>query len=242
MVLDQGPTPLYYQLRNILRSRILSKELEGNQRLPSEAELCTEYKVSRATVRQALSELLKDGLIYRDRGKGTFVTDGTGLKQLSLRGTIENLIATGEGSRIKVLKYKEISAPANIGEILRLKISQKVLEIEIVRFILKAPFGYSVLYFPSNFKGLISPDELMETTEIITYVEQKMKMKVNRANQTIDVGLAGKGVAENLSIKPKTPLLIIERDYYARDGTPMFVSITHFRPDLYKYRIELTRT
>lgn len=210
--------------------------------MPSEAELCTEYTVSRATVRQALSELLKDGLIYRDRGKGTFVTDGIGLKQLSLRGTIENLIASGEGSRIKVLKYKEISAPARITEILQLEMNQKALEIEIVRFIPKGPFGYSVLYFPSHFKGLISPDELMETTEIITYVEQKMKTKVSRANQTIDVGLADKGVAGKLSIKPKTPLLIIERDYYARDGTPMFVSITQFRPDLYKYRIELTRT
>ncbi len=201
-----------------------------------------EYTVSRATVRQALSELLKDGLIYRDRGKGTFVTDGTGLKQLSLRGTIENLIASGEGTRIKLLKYKEIPAPARIAGILQLEMNQKVLEIEIVRFIPKGPFGYSVLYFPSNFKELISPDELTETTEIITFVEQKVKTKVNRANQTIDVGLAGRGVAESLSIKPKTPLLIIERDYYARDGTPMFVSITHFRPDLYKYRIELTRT
>jgi GntR family transcriptional regulator len=123
-----------------------------------------------------------------------------------------------------------------------LGVNQKVLQIEIVRFIPQGPFGYSVLYFPSHFKELISPDELTETSEIITYAEQKMKTNVNRANQTIDVGLADKRMAENLSIKPKTPLLIIERDYYAKDGAPMFVSITHFRPDLYKYRIELTRT
>jgi DNA-binding GntR family transcriptional regulator len=89
---------------------------------------------------------------------------------------------------------------------------------------------------------MICPEELKETTEIITFVEEKTKTKVNRANQTIDVGLADKRVAEDLHIKPKTPLLIIERDYYARNGSPMFVSITHFRPDLYKYRIELTRT
>jgi DNA-binding GntR family transcriptional regulator len=85
VVLNQGPTPLYYQLQNILKSKILSNELEGNKRLPSEAELCSEYNVSRATVRQALSELMKDGLIYRDRGRGTFVTVGAGLKRLSLK-------------------------------------------------------------------------------------------------------------------------------------------------------------
>jgi GntR family transcriptional regulator len=65
MVLDQGPIPPYYQLKNILKSKILSNELKGNQRLPMEIELCMEYDVSRVTVHQALSELMKDGLIYR---------------------------------------------------------------------------------------------------------------------------------------------------------------------------------
>jgi len=242
MVLDQGPTPLYHQLKNILKSRILSNELKGNRRLPTEAELCAEYNVSRITVRQALSELIKEGLIYRDRGRGTFVTEGAEMRRLSLRGTIENLIASGKGSRIKVLECREMTPPPNVAKTLQLGINQKVLQITIVRFIPKGPFGYSFLYFPPSLGKTISRKELSETTEIITFVEGKAKTKVNRANQTIDVGLADKGVAKNLSIKPKTPLLIIERDYYARDGSPMFVSLTHFRADLYKYRIELTRT
>ncbi|NWF91623.1 MAG: GntR family transcriptional regulator [Syntrophaceae bacterium] len=242
MTLDQGPTPLYFQLKNILKSKILSKELKGNGRLPSEAELCDEYNVSRATVRQALSELIKEGLIYRDRGRGTFVTDGAGLRRLSLKGTIENLIAAGEGSRIRILSYQEIPPLPEVAKSLQMGMNQKVFQLELVRFSQKRPFGYSLLYFPPRLGKTISPDELSETTEIITFVETKMKTKVNRANQTIDVGLADRGVAENLSIKPRTPLLIIKRDYYARDGSPMFVSITHFRPDLYKYRIELTRS
>ena len=242
MVLDQGLTPLYYQLKNILKSKILSNELKGNERLPSEAELCDEYNVSRATVRQALSELIKDGLIYRDRGRGTFVTEGAGLKRLSLKGTIENLIAAGEDTRIKVLSYKEIPPHPHLAKILQLGMNQRIFQLEIERFFPKGPFGYSFLYFPPGLGNTISPIELSETTEIITFVEGKMKTKVNRANQTIDVRLADKVVAENLFIKPKTPLLIIERDYFARDGSPMFVSITHFRPDLYKFKIELTRT
>jgi len=241
MVLDQGPTPLYYQLKNILKSKILSNELKGNKRLPSEAELCTEYNVSRATVRQALSELMRDGLIYRDRGKGTFVTEGAGLKRLSLKGTIENLIAAGEGTRIKVLAYKEVIPPPHVAQVLQLGITQKVFQLEIVRLIPKGPFGYSFIYFPPGLGKMISPGELSETTEIITFVEEKLRTKTFRANQTIDIGLAGKRVAEKLSIKPKTSLLIIERDYYTRDGSLMFVTITHFRPDLYKYRIELSR-
>jgi GntR family transcriptional regulator len=120
--------------------------------------------------------------------------------------------------------------------------NQKIFQLEIVRFIPKGLFGYSFIYFPPSLGKMISPNELKETTEMITFVEDKLKIKVHRANQTIDVGLADGRVAENLSIKRKTPLLVIERNYYARDGSPVFMSVTYFRPNLYKYRIELTRT
>ena len=67
-----------------------------------------EYNVSRITVRQALSELMKDGLIYRDRGRGTFVTEGAEFKRPELKGSIENLIVAAKGTHTRVLSYKEI--------------------------------------------------------------------------------------------------------------------------------------
>jgi GntR family transcriptional regulator len=242
MILNQGPTPLYYQIKSILKSRILSNEFKGNQRLPSESELCIQYNVSRATVRQALSEMVREGLIYRDQGRGSFVTDGVGLRRLSLKGTIENLIAAGEGSRIKVVEYRQIHPPPNIAEILKMGATQKVYQLGLVRSIPKGTFAYSFIYFPASLGEIISPEELDETTEIITFVEEKLRTSVHRANQTIDIGFADKILAKNLFIKPKTPLLVIERDYYGRNGAPLFASITYCRPDLYKYRIELTRT
>jgi len=242
MVLDQGPTPLYHQLKDILKSRILSNEVKGNQRLPTEAELCAEYGVSRITVRQALSELMKDGLIYRDRGRGTFVTESAELKRPELKGSIENLIAAAKGTRTRVLSYEEVLSPPRIAKVFQLKKTEKVFHLQLVRFISKGPFGYSFIYFPYDLGKIVSPDELNGATEIITFVEEKLKTKAYRANQAIDVGVADKVLAENLCVKPKTPLLIIERDYYTRKGAAMFVAITHFRPDFYKYEIELTRT
>lgn len=167
---------------------------------------------------------------------------GIGLNRLSLKGTIGNLIAAGEGTWIKVLDYKEITPPPHVAKVFQLGMAQRVFQLQLLRFIPKGPFGYSFIYFPSALGKMIFLKELNEKTEIITFVEERLRTKTYRANQTIDVGLADKRVAENLSIKPKTPLLIIERDYYARDGSLMFVTITHFRPDLYQYRIELSRT
>lgn len=242
MILDAGPTPLYFQLKNILKSQITTQELKGQQRLPSEAEFCIKYGVSRATVRQALSELLQEGFIYRERGKGTFVTDQEGLKHLSLKGTIENLIAAGRGTRLKVLEYKEVPPPPSVAKVLRLKESQNVLRLEVIRLIPKGPFGYSFIYLPPGLGKMISRDELTETTEFITLVEGKLRERVHRASQTINVALASEQVATNLSIKAESPVLVIERQYYGRYGGPLFMSLTHFRPDLYKHKIELTRT
>jgi GntR family transcriptional regulator len=180
-------------------------------------------------------------LIYRDQGKGSFVTDGVGLQRLSLKGTIENLIASGEGSRIKVAEYKQVDPPPNMIKTLKLGANEKVYRLGLVRFIPKGIFGFSYIFFTESLGRMISPEEVGETTEIITLIEEKLKTRVHRANQTIDIGFADKVLANYLSIKTKTSLLLIERDYFGRDGAPLFASVTFCRPDLYKYRIELTR-
>jgi len=67
--------PLYYQLENILREKILSGVFSAGARLPTESELIRQYGVGRITVRHALAALVKDGLIERRRRRGTFVTE-----------------------------------------------------------------------------------------------------------------------------------------------------------------------
>src|SRR5262245_62551455 len=67
--------PLYYQLENILREKIVSGAYAAGSRLPTESELIRIYGVGRITVRQALTALAKEGLIERKRRRGTFVTE-----------------------------------------------------------------------------------------------------------------------------------------------------------------------
>lgn len=74
MKLDENIlVPLYYQLKQIIKEKILTGEWKTNQRIPSETELCSQYEISRGTVRQALMELVREGILYRKQGKGTFV-------------------------------------------------------------------------------------------------------------------------------------------------------------------------
>ena len=92
-----------------------------------------EYKVSRVTVRQALSELMKIGLIYRDRGRRTFVTEGVGLKRPVLRGSIKDLIIAAKGTRIKILSNKEVPTPPKIAKIPQFRKAEKMFQLELVR-------------------------------------------------------------------------------------------------------------
>ncbi len=70
-----NPLPLYYQLKEVLRQQIQAGHLSPHTAIPSEPELVSRYQVSRATVRQALTELVNEGLLYRQHGKGTFVRE-----------------------------------------------------------------------------------------------------------------------------------------------------------------------
>ena len=241
-MLDAGPMPLYFQIKSIIKSQILSNEFKGQDRLPSEAELCKRYHVSRGTLRQALSELLREELVYRVRGKGTFVTEGAGLRQLKFRGTIENLITSAQEGRVRILEYKEVIPPPHVAEIFKLEMTQRVFQLEMIFSIPKGPSRYSLIYFPPDLGEMILRSELKETTEIILLVEKKLQARIHHAHQTMDIRLADKAISKYLSVKQKTPIFFMERHYIARDGSVIFMSFNYCRPDLYKFKIELTRT
>ena len=241
-MLNSGPTPLYFQLKNVLKTKILSGEIKGHERFPTEAELCDRYNVSLITVRHALDELFRDGLIYRQRGTGTFVSEGAELKRPELKGSIDNLIVAGEGTRLKVLSYEEIPPPPAIARVMQSGRKDRVFRLITVRSVTTGPVGYAFLYFPFDIGKEISPGEIGENTELITFIETKLKTRAHRARQTIDATIADKTIADHLKIKPGAPLLLIQRDYYTQKGSIMFTAVTYFRPDLYKYEIELIRS
>src|SRR5436305_14643133 len=79
-----NPLPLYYQLKEVLKQQIQAGHLAPHTAIPSEPELVAQYHVSRATVRQALTELVHEGLLYRQHGRGTFVCEPRVQQDLSV--------------------------------------------------------------------------------------------------------------------------------------------------------------
>ncbi len=114
--------PLYYQLETLLRQNISSGKWSIDHRLPSEAELGSEYGVSRITVRQALASLEADGLLRREAGRGTFVKQvPTFTGTLKLEGSLDEFISIVKTTSVKVLSIDQVNATPEEAEMLGLE-------------------------------------------------------------------------------------------------------------------------
>ena len=100
-----GPVPRYYQLKEFIRERIRSGEWAPGRLIPSERELCERYGISRMTARQSITELVNEGLLYREQGKGTYVGQPKIPQQLmSLTGFTEDMRAREQRPGARVLE------------------------------------------------------------------------------------------------------------------------------------------
>lgn len=232
--------PLYYQLETILRRKILSGDYKPDSPLPSEDMLAEQYQVSRITVRQALSSLEQDGLVLRQRGKGTFVSEKVGDFGLPLfTGSIEDLVLMGIRTSTEVLATDWIDPPDNIREKLQLK-SDQVLRIEKIRSIEGGPFSHVFNYLPPDI-GEKVPAELVTQKPMLMILEDELGIRATEADQLVEATIADAEIAPMLDIRVGDPLLKAERIVYDNKSRPVeYVSVL-YRADKYAFSVKLKR-
>src|SRR5512143_2788530 len=156
----ESPDPLYTQLKDSLVGDISAGRYAPNQRLPSERELSVHYNVSRMTVRQALLELVRDGMIYTRTGKGTFVAEPKIDQRLrTLSGFTQDVNARGGRPTSQVLEFKVIAAPSDIATALRLSLGTETIMLSRLRLADGDPLAIETAYVPEKmFPGLLMHD------------------------------------------------------------------------------------
>ena len=144
-----NPLPLYYQLKEVLRQQIRAGHLAPHTAIPSEPELVARYRVSRATVRQALTELVNEGLLYRQHGKGTFVCEPRVQQTLSeLTSLTEELKRRGKRPGGLLLIYELVRGTESIRQRLRLTDEEQIVRLERLRTADSTPIAYEIDYLP----------------------------------------------------------------------------------------------
>jgi GntR family transcriptional regulator len=144
-----NPVPLYYQLKEVLRQQIKSGQLAPNTTIPSEPELVASYQVSRATVRQALTELVNEGLLYRMHGKGTFVREPRMEQHVNELSSLTNELQRRGRRPGGILLLSELARGSSVvRQRLKLAEDEQVIRLERLRTADGQPIAYEVDYIP----------------------------------------------------------------------------------------------
>jgi len=146
-----SPIPLYRQVEIDLRDRIASGEFPPGRRLPSEAELAELYGASRITIRQGLSNLVGDGLIVRESGRGTFVREPTITVGARVPSSFsQELIALNLEPGGSVLRLEIAQPDSEVAAQLRLAGDDRVVILDRLRYGSDAPIGIQRSRLPSS--------------------------------------------------------------------------------------------
>lgn len=229
--------PRYLQIADAIR-----RDLRGDgERIDSEHSLCARFKVSRPTVRQALDVLVQEGRLYRHAGRGTFSTAAPGGdSRLRVIGSIDDMIALGDETWFKLISHETAAVPANIAQALRLPPGSTASRVVGVRHADGGPFQHVTAWLPSHLTAKLSDEDLSKTS-LIAAIERDLKVPIKTLEQVTDAVLAPRHVAELLQVRPRAPLLMFERTYFAANGEPVEHAVSYQTGRRYPYRVVLSR-
>jgi GntR family transcriptional regulator len=236
-------TPRYYQLANILRERITSGELMPQRPIPSERQMEEIYSVSRTTIRQALDLLERQGYVYREHGRGTFVSPQKLQKPISeLTSFSEDMKRRGIEPGQKILEIGLAIPPEKVCRHLELAYPHPpILRIHRLRLGDGTPMGLQTSYYVMPDGSSVSMEELENYGSIYRLLQDKLHIIPTEADETLEVALATPAEAALLQIKPGSPLLLSERTTYSQNRRVFeFVKIL-YRADRYTYTAKLIR-
>lgn len=215
-----SPLPYYEQLRQLLLRQIAEDGLEPGALLPSEAELCERYDVSRTVVRQAVGELVNEGRLRRHRGKGTFVA-GPKLNEQFMQSTVgffEDLTSRGHDVRSQVLSCDPVDPPDQAREALELTVGERCIELIRLRSVNGEVLTYTRSYLPVDLAPNL-PSRLragdLEHQSLYRMLEDA-GITIASGHRSLEAIAANERLAGLLDVDPGSPVLYIES--LARDG------------------------
>lgn len=237
--------PIYIQLKNYLKEQITRKKLKPDKRIPSENELSSELGISRMTVRHAIKELEREGIVYTKKGEGTFVKKPSETQMLvKLDGFSTEMRKRGFRVHSKVLEakklnYKEEFESAYNG--LQVEKGYPIICLKRLRFLENKPFAIE-----SSFLHFQAGEDLLQMSydsefSMYRYLEENLRIKLVRAEHTIEPRLADATIAKHLKIKPNSPVLFIKGTTYSVNAVPVEYLEGIYRGDQYRLEVEIKK-
>lgn len=236
-----SPVPLYAQIRELLRERIVSGAFRSEGLLPSENEMVKSFGVSRITVRQALNDLQKEGLLFKIHGKGTFVTRAKAVQSLMrVEGFGEAMSGAGHETFSRVLGHRVMRAGASMAARLRLAEGAEVMEIRRQRFLDRNPISLDVTYVPVDIGKRLVKEDLVRR-DVFQILDNDYGYPLECAELKIDAMSADASLAQILAIEEGAAVMRIERLTYTTHERPIDFEYLYYRGDSFQYHVRVGR-
>jgi GntR family transcriptional regulator len=231
--------PFYSQLREILLDRLANEWMTGDK-LPSEADLCSYYGVSRTVVRQAVDKLAQEGLIVKVKGVGAFVADrkvDTTFIQRAA-GFYDEMVQQGRKVTSRVLDLSVIPATVRVAAQLEIPIGADVVQFNRVRYVDDAPAQVVYTHLPAaRFPGFEAID--MTDKSLYQVLAERYDCRPATGRRRVEARGAEPAEAELLEIPVGAPVLVMQS--LTRDARQQafewFVAV--YRADRFQFDIDL---
>lgn len=240
------PAPAYQTLREQLRDEIAAGRYRDGARLPTESELVAAHGLSRQTVRRAFQDLVAEGVVYRVPGRGTYASDA-GRRYLRQLGSIEDLMSLSDDTTMEVLSG--LRRRVDLDAASRLRLDDDIVYTVVFRRMHGTdpgvPFVSTTVHLVPSVAALVLPalgDGAVGTQTVIGLLEPLVAEPIAEAAQSITVAAADTAVADAVGCEPGHPMLRVDRLYSDAAGRPVELSVSHFLPEQYTYRVTLRRS
>jgi len=211
--------PLYTQLSQQIKDKILSETIKPGNPLPTESEMAKIAGVSSAVVRQAYSYLRRAGFAITHRGKGTFVAERKITFEIVQKlDSYEEAVKRGVRVETEVLDFKEITdVPHDVRKNLKITENEAVISLTRLRSFDKIKMFYWTSYLPSSLcRSLL--DENFSQVPLFETLKKKLNINVARSERWAEVTRADSFKSELFGISELEPLLYVESITYTDMG------------------------
>ena len=237
----ESPIPVYYQIAVDMRRRIQMQEWHINQQLPSEPDLASMYRVTRVTMRQALSELEKDGLLKRQRGSGTFVNEQPKplIYDLGLPVSFsKRIIEMGYKPEAQILDAQVFPDPfPDIANQLRLHSNEPVAYLKRLLTADRLPVAIDRSWFSDKLCPGITTTPLIQHS-ISQTLSSRYKLIPIRSETIFESTRASIRDAKILDSHPESPLILLTTVTFLKNGTPVEYSTTSWLGERVRFHLK----
>jgi GntR family transcriptional regulator len=224
------------------RSRVLDliEQLGVGDAIPSERQLCVDLGVSRLTVRAALDDLVRDGMLLRRHGSGTFVSEPKIAQELTMTSFTEDMQRRGMTPGSKTLDLRVTPAGAHLGRLLHVSPSEPVVIISRLRLADRETMAIETLHVRESLvPGLMSAD--LERQSFYEILQDRFGIEIVGGLQTIEPTVTNEDESDALGVPLHSPAFLFERTTRSASGEIVEYVRSIYRGDRYKLVTELNR-